>query len=92
MIRVELGEEVRGQGIWRWEAAARSVSGVSRQPLLDACRALERIGVARDQRVGLFREGRLVPDLFCTVGAGAGLTVDENGPWFRKWKPHPRSR
>jgi hypothetical protein len=85
MIRVELGEEVR-PGVWAWQAGG--LEGRSRQPLLDACRAIRSIPDAPlSQEIGLFREGRDSPDLFCTVGVGAELTVEEAGPRFIKWKP-----
>ena len=103
MIRVELGEEVRSQNKaskWRWSIAdvgGRPLVGLSREPLLDACRVLGRMGVNPRASAGLYRgrldpEGRPVPDLTCTVGAGAKLTVVENekiGPVFRKWEPRP---
>ena len=91
MIRVELGEEIGNRGVWRWTCPRYGLQGRSRQPLLDACREIKRMGGDNAGRVGLFREARSVPSLTCTVGWGAGKTVDENGPWFVKWKPHPRA-
>ena len=89
MIRVELGEEVHRRGKWRWSAGGGALSGLSRQPLLDACRALKRMGAAGDTVVGLFRAGRTIPDLTCRVRWGVRKTVNEEGPWFKKWKPRP---
>jgi hypothetical protein len=89
MIRIEMGEEVHGRGRWRWKVPAMALEGFSRQPLLDACREIERTSGAGDRRVGLFREGRSTPDMTCTVRWGASKTVDEEGPWFKKWKPRP---
>ena len=89
MIRVELGEEVHRRGKWRWSTGGGALSGLSRQPLLDACRALKCMGAAGDTFVGLFRAGRTIPDLTCRVRWGARKTVNEEGPWFKKWKPRP---
>ena len=90
MIRVIRGAEVK-PGIWAYSVARYGVEGRSRQPLLDACRQLKRMGVAMDERAGLFREGREQPDLTCRVGVGADLTVDEAGPRFAKWRPRDPS-
>jgi len=104
MIRVELGKEVRSvnkASKWRWSIASvagESLSGLARDPLLDACRALKRMGVKPHVSAGLYRrgrvdaEGRPVPDMTCMVGDGAMLTVKENekkGPRLAKWAPHP---
>jgi hypothetical protein len=43
MMRVELGREVDRRGRWQWTVAGTSLSGVSSDPLLDACRAIERV-------------------------------------------------
>ncbi|MET0705359.1 MAG: hypothetical protein ABWY82_00730 [Tardiphaga sp.] len=94
MIRVELGEEIRQRhkaSKWRWRVQERGLEGFSREPLLDACRELKRTGELLAKPVGLFREGRSVPDLTCTVEAGAGVTVREHakaGPYFIKHAPH----
>jgi len=95
MIRVELGEEVRKRGKWRWSVRGGSLRGVSRQPILDACRELKRSGEAGDALVGLFREGRSVPDLTCRLDWGAGHTVveDDFEPIrFKKFRPGPAER
>ena len=42
MIRVELGEEVKWHGRFRWTCPRYALSGISRQPLLDACREIQR--------------------------------------------------
>ena len=91
MIRVELGEEIGGRGVWRWTCPRYGLQGRSRQPLLDACREIKRMGGDPLANVGLFREARSVPDMTCGLGWGAGKTVDESGPKFAKWKPHPRA-
>jgi hypothetical protein len=93
MLRIELGEEVKRRGRWAWSCAELGLSGVSHQPLLDACRAIKRMGGAPTQLAGLFRKGRSEADLSCVVGAGAGLTVREDqkiGPVFVKWRPFKR--
>ena len=103
MIKVMLGEEVRGRKAskWRWaiaDVAGEALSGLARNPLLDACRALRRMGVNPSASAGLYREGKVdsegrpAPDLTCTVGDGARTTVMENaksGPRFVKWVAHP---
>ena len=89
MIRVELGEEIERQGKWRWKVEALALEGVSRMPLLEACREIKRMGGDPLEIVGLFREGRDAPDLSCRLEIGAGLTVDDNKVRFVKWKPHP---
>ena len=81
------------------ERAARyALEGRSKFPLLDACRALKRMGANTKATAGLFRpgrvdaEGRGVPDLTCTVGKGAATTViepDTGRIRFGKWAPHP---
>jgi hypothetical protein len=91
MIRVELGEEIERQGKWRWTVPALSLSGISRMPLLDACREIKSMGGDPFQNVGLFREGMEQPDLSCRLDVGAAATVNEDGPRFAKWTPHPRS-
>jgi hypothetical protein len=81
IIRVIRGDEVTGRldqdARWHYSVAGWSVSGLSRQPLSDACRQLIAQGVDPDTAVGRFREGRDQPDLTSTVGAAAGLTVKE---------------
>ena len=96
MIRVELGEEVKRRGKWRyivtpiWRDGSRSQEYVSSQPLLDACRLLNASGTPSTAMVGLFRPGRDKPDLTCMVGWGAVRMVDESKtPYFHKWNPRP---
>jgi hypothetical protein len=95
MIKV-IRREVARNGRWEWRAevdGGRVVRGRSRQPLLDACRALERMGVHPDHPVGLYREGRLDWDLRTTVGHGADRTVKE-GPRMRfaRYEEHKEAR
>jgi len=93
MIRVELGEEVNRHGKWRWTCPRYALAGISKSPLLDACRQIKRMGGDTTAAVGLFREARSVPDSTCTVGWGADHIVSEpdrgGGPRFAKWQAHP---
>lgn len=78
MIRIELGEEIKRRGVWRYSVPAYGVEGRSRQPLLDACREIKRTGGDTVQAAGLFRAGRSEPDLVCrSVEIGAGRTVSD---------------
>lgn len=96
MLRVELLGEAR-PGVYKWvcRVAGEPVEGLSREPLLDACRKLKSIGVAPEAECGLFRKGRSDWDLKTTVGYGAGLTVHETvekAPRFTKHKVPPHWR
>jgi hypothetical protein len=94
MIRVVRGREVQ-PARWEYAVPGYGVSGVSRQPLSDACRQLIAQGVDPKTAVGRFREGRDQPDLTSTVGAAAHLTVsDPDGGRihfvpFRPWPAAP---
>jgi len=94
ILRVELGEVVypprgaRRTIKTRWELPANGLlRGVSSTPLLDACRALQKAGVADSRIVGIYRAGRDQPDMTCSVGVGARTTVRESKTSFEKWKP-----
>ena len=80
MIRVERGQEVR-PGIFEYRVihVGREIGGCSRQPLLDACRKIRAIdmGVAGAEIVGLFRKGKLEPDVSCQLEWGAMHTITE---------------
>jgi hypothetical protein len=102
MIRIELGAEIDGpkptdgkrHGVFEYHAPAYPlVRGYARQPLLDACRQIKRMGGDTAERAGLFWPGSDVPSLTCSIEAGAGLTVEEgsksNGPRFARFKPFP---
>jgi hypothetical protein len=57
MIRIERGEEVK-PGVFAWRVPSLDLSGRSRQPMSDACRAIKRM----DDRLsispcGIWREG-----------------------------------
>ena len=90
MIRIDIREGKNGKYAWTCEGPL--LSGLSRQPLLDACRALKLMGVDPRSHAGLFRKGRSKPDLFCTVECGSRYTVkegDASGPKFAKFEEFP---
>lgn len=86
MIKVE--REEKGQdGRYRYTVPGYAVEGLSREPLLDACRQLKSMGVDTGEEISLSRAGRSEWDLRTTVGKGASLTVVEG--WstiFRKYR------
>lgn len=90
MIRVERGAEV-SPGTFAYTIPSHRLCGKSRQPLLDACRELKRMGAATAELVGLFREGREIADMTVRLGVGAELTVSDpakgGGPKFAKYQP-----
>jgi len=78
MIEIER-EEKSKKGRWAWQLRRRpEIRGLSREPLLDACRALKAMGEGTEWEIGLFRPGRSDWDLRTTVGHGADLTVAES--------------
>jgi hypothetical protein len=94
IIRVEITGEVSSRhkaSKWRWVVAEHGLGGLSRSPLLDACRAIKRMGGDyQRQQIGLYRNGRL--EMSCSLEIGADLDVRENakeGPAFVKWNPSP---
>jgi hypothetical protein len=79
VIRIDLGRE-SAPGVFEYSIPSLGLSGKSRQPLLDACRAIKRIlgpTKSAEEHAGLYRSGRTHPDLHCAVLAGANLTVSE---------------
>jgi hypothetical protein len=70
------------------EVVTRSV-----QPLLDGARALLADGVDAATRIALRHAGSVTAALRATVGAAAGLTIEEGErpPIFRRWKPSPHA-
>ncbi len=76
MIRVER-EEKGKYGKYRYHVAGWVVAGLSRQPLLDACRAVHAMGADPSREIGLFRETSDIWDLRTTVGYGASKTIAE---------------
>jgi hypothetical protein len=102
MIRIDLGAEIDGpdpqagrrHGVFEYSAAGYPlVRGFSRQPLLDACRQIKRMGGDTSSRIGLFWPGCNTASLTCTIEAGAELMVEErakgNGPRFVRFKEFP---
>lgn len=88
MIRIDRGKEIK-PGIWEYSIPSLGLGGKSRQPLLDACRRIKcTLGPnkAAGARAGVYRPGRLEPDISCPVLAGADLTVSEpsNGDQVRQ--------
>ncbi len=76
MIRVER-EEKGKNGKYRYRVAGCAVEGFSRQPLLDACRAVRAMGADPSREIGLFRGKSAIWDLRTTVGYGASKTIAE---------------
>ena len=92
MIRVERDEKiVNGKCRWRVQVAGVGVlEGFSRQPLLDACRALKSAGADPRQRAALYRPGHEEWDLRCMVSWGASKTIRESskeGLQLRNYEP-----
>jgi hypothetical protein len=76
-VKVERGAEV-APGIFAYRVASLQIEGKSRQPLLDACRAIKRTGaVPEAEQIAIYREGRTDPDMTCPLWAGAVTTVSE---------------
>ena len=64
----------------------------SRQPFLEAARALIAIGCHPDDILVMRHSGSRVEALRASLGAAVRLTVDEhNGTRFALWKPFPGS-
>jgi hypothetical protein len=98
MIEVERSNRAvlhRGRHKWKWKLlyGGALLEGLSSEPMLDACRALKRMGASPGELVGLFCEGSSVWSLRTTVGYGAGLTVEDGNTAtrFRKYVPHPHA-
>jgi hypothetical protein len=92
MIRVQITGEPKGHGKFTWTAEDQRLGGLSRQPLLDACRALAAIGLADHETVGLYRGNRL--EMSCQLGYGRRIFIRENnrqGPYAIKWSMHPKA-
>ena len=79
MIRVEIVEEVRNRGTFRYRVPSLALEGQSRQPLLDGCRQIKSLLRPTNQLAGLFRKGRSEPDISCSVRWGAEHTVRDDG-------------
>jgi hypothetical protein len=94
MIRVIRGKEVR-PAVFDYGGTVAGVDfrGVSRQPLLDACRQIKSILKGTDtakRRVGVFRVGRREADVSCALDWGAAHTIVESyKDGMRILKYHP---
>ena len=87
MIRVNLIREYKNRGTFDYSMEG-FVYERSRQPLLDACRQIKRMGDDTLRgKIGLYRKGRDKPDLTCDLDWGAAHTVEENSLLVRKWRP-----
>jgi hypothetical protein len=90
MIEVRIQGQPR-PGVFAWRAAwdGRIVEGRSREPLLDACRELKRMGVEPLTYAGLFWPGRPDWALRTRIGTGADLTTEDGptGSRFRRFRP-----
>lgn len=96
---IEIEREDKPQGytqlgpVFPWHVRGRpEIRGVSRQPLLDACRVLKAMGEPPATWITLSRPGRMDWDLRTTVGYGATQTVAEETadgkPRFVKWREY----
>jgi hypothetical protein len=72
MIRIDILGEPKGHGKFIW-ASEGNLRGLSRQPLLDGCRALHAAGKSDQEVVGLYRNGRL--EMSCQLGWGREMVV-----------------
>jgi hypothetical protein len=98
-IRVVRGKEVSGgpetPARFHWCVPGYGLSGVSRQPLSDACRKFIAKGADPEMAVGRFRVSRAEPDLLSTVGTAAALTASdpEKGTMhFKAFKTFDRAK
>jgi hypothetical protein len=78
-------------GIFEYRIPSLGIEGRSRQPLLDACRAINaQLGDCTGKIAAIYRKGRTEPDMRCPVEVGAAYTVEEPDRGrirFRKYKP-----
>jgi hypothetical protein len=59
----------------------------SKQPFLDSARKLAKLGYGLESTLAIYRKGSDVLALKLKLGAAAKLTVDEKGPFFKKFEP-----
>ena len=90
MIEIERDEKSVG-GRYRWRMRGKpEICGFSREPLLDACRALNSMGEPPGNEICLLRPGGTDWDLRTTVGYGASKTVkDTLTPRFVPFQSFP---
>ena len=80
---VRLGIET-GPGTFAFTVSGTNLAGQSRQPLLDACRLIQRThGPVSGDCAALYRHDQPEPAAVCSVAWGASHYVDEDGAWFR---------
>jgi hypothetical protein len=92
MIKVQITGEPKGHGKFIWAVQDPPLGGLSRQPLLDACRALSAAGVPDNQYAGLYRGDKL--SMTCQVGYGRKWLVFEPSSGtirLARWRPRPYS-
>ena len=99
MIKVIITGPPSGAGFFPyridwWSEGRPQFVGVSKQPLLDACRQLKAYGLMDDTVVGLFDENQYRDEwrLRTTVGYGAKQTIREDagtGPRMVPFRPMP---
>ncbi len=92
MIRVIRSYRAGNSGRFGFFCRQYGIRGLSRQPLLDACRAIERAGADPAAEIALFRLGATDWDVKTTVGHGARLSVREDRLKFEKFKAFGVSR
>jgi hypothetical protein len=84
-------EPVDRRGRYRIELADGTVLAVSRQPFLDAARALISAGYSPGIVLFGWRKGSAIWSLRGRLGEAAKLTVDETKTCFARWKPFSSS-
>ena len=84
MVTVLRHEEIDGRGVFRFTVPAFNIEGTSRTPLLTACREIKAKGGPLDERAGIYRTGRDVPDIVCNVGDGADMAEQVLRAKYRK--------
>jgi hypothetical protein len=80
-----------GEFQYELTGAEAPIKGVSREPLLDACRILKSMGVDPALYCGLFRPGHEEWDLRCKIWVGAALVVTDrpsNRLRLEKYEPY----
>lgn len=74
---------------YAWTVRGRpEIGGISREPLLSACRLLKSLGAATDETVAVFRPGHAEWDMRTTVGYGSSITVEESQKVSPRFKPY----
>jgi hypothetical protein len=84
------GRAVRAELAGSDRCRAEGLASRGAAPVLALCRALVRAGHDPATPLEVFRGGVLALTVR-TIGAGAVLTVNEDGPRFMRWRPY-RSR